>query len=118
MYINKTIKVHDREEFFMASKIRRRSKKRIGRFTKFGIVIFCLVVCGTLIYKGCILNEQRKEYSKQIAQLKKEKDEAIDKAKELEDYEKYVKTDEFVEEVARDKLGLVYKDEVIFEPDS
>ncbi len=102
----------------MAHKVRRRSKKRISRFTKFGIVVLCLVICGTLIYKSNVLNEQRNEYSKQISQLQKEKEEAINKAKELEDYEKYVKTDEFVEEVARDKLGLVYKDEVIFEPDS
>ena len=102
----------------MAHKVRRRSKKKISRFTKFGIIVLCLVICGTLIYKSCILREQHKEYSKQIAQLKKEKKEALDKAKELEDYEEYIKTDDFVEEVARDKLGLVYKDEVIFEPDS
>ncbi len=40
------------------------------------------------------------------------------RAKELEEYEEYVKTDEYVEEVAREKLGLVYKDEIIFEPDN
>ena len=102
----------------MAHKVRQRSKKRISGFTKFGVVILCLVICGTLIYKSHILKEQYNEYSKQITQLKKEKKEAFDKAKELEDYEEYVKTDEFVEEVARDNLGLVYKDEVIFEPDS
>ncbi len=32
---------------------------------------------------------------------------------EIEDYRDYVKTDQYVEEVARDKLGLVYKDEVL-----
>ena len=50
--------------------------------------------------------------------LKKEKKEADKRAKELEEYEEYVKTDEYVEEVAREKLGLVYKDEIIFEPDN
>ena len=36
---------------------------------------------------------------------------------DLKEFKKYVKTDEYVEEIARDKLGLVYKDEIIFEPE-
>lgn len=62
--------------------------------------------------------DQEKEYEKQITQLKKEKKEADKRAEELKEYEEYVKTDEYIEEVAREKLGLVYKDEIIFEPDS
>ena len=64
------------------------------------------------------LMDQEKEYEKQITQLKKEKKETDKRAEELKEYEEYVKTDEYIEEVAREKLGLVYKDEIIFEPDS
>ena len=35
--------------------------------------------------------------------------------KEIEDLEAYVGTDEYVEDVAKDKLGLVYPDEILFE---
>lgn len=93
-------------------------KKRIGRFTVFGIVVLSLVLCVTLSYKRSKLITQEKEYSRQISELKKEKKEATKRAEELKEYKKYVKTDEYIEEVAREKLGLVYKDEIIFEPDS
>lgn len=93
-------------------------KKRISKFTVFGVVVLCIVLCGTLTYKKTVLNAQRKEYSRQIAELKKEKAEADARKEELKDFEKYTNSDEYIEEVAREKLGLVYKDEIIFEPDS
>ena len=33
---------------------------------------------------------------------------------ELNEYNKYIQTKKFVEEVAKDKFGLVYPDEIIF----
>ena len=36
------------------------------------------------------------------------------KAEEIEEYGKYVQTKKYAEEVAKDKLGLVYEDEIIF----
>ena len=36
------------------------------------------------------------------------------RTKDIEEYSKYTKTDEYVEEVARDKLGLVKQGEIIF----
>lgn len=38
-----------------------------------------------------------------------------ERTKELEEYEKYTKTVKYVEEVAKEKLGLVYEDEIVFE---
>ena len=37
------------------------------------------------------------------------------RAEDLKEYEKYTKTAAYVEEVAKDKLGLVYEDEVVFQ---
>ena len=34
--------------------------------------------------------------------------------KELKEYEKYVTTREYIEQVAKTKLGLVYPNEIIF----
>ena len=36
------------------------------------------------------------------------------RALEIEEYGKYTQTKKYVEEVAKDKLGLVYEDEIIF----
>ena len=39
------------------------------------------------------------------------------RTEEIEEMRRYMQTDRYVEEVARDKLGLVYPDEVIFKPE-
>ena len=36
---------------------------------------------------------------------------------EIEEYEKYTHTKQFVEEVAKDRLGLVYPGEIVFIPE-
>ena len=51
---------------------------------------------------------------KKIAELEEQIEEEQARAKEIAELEKYVGTDEYVEEVAKEKLGLVYEDEIIF----
>ena len=36
---------------------------------------------------------------------------------ELDELEEYVGTDEYVEDVARDKMGMIKENEIIFEPE-
>lgn len=89
----------------------------MSRATVLGVLLVALALCTTLTYKQSELKAQGKEYTSQLQELKKQK-KALKKEKEdLKDFKEYVKTDEYIEEVARDKLGLVYKDEVIFEPE-
>ena len=47
----------------------------------------------------------------------KEKAEEEKRTEEIEEYKAYVQTKKFIEQEARDKLGLVYPDEVVFEPE-
>lgn len=86
-------------------------------FTVFGVLVFCMVLCGTMAYRTVSLKAQSKKYSAQIQELKKEQKKLKDREAELKDYESYVKSQEYMEEVAREKLGLVYPNEIIFEPD-
>ena len=39
------------------------------------------------------------------------------RTQEIKDLEAYMQTDEYAEQVAKDKLGLVYEDEIIFKPE-
>ena len=36
-----------------------------------------------------------------------------EREKEIEEFQKYTKTKKYIEELAREKLGLVYEDEII-----
>ena len=96
---------------------RRRRKKKLSPFTVFGVIALCCVLCGTFTYKTVTLKAESAKYSAQISELQKEKKKLKEQKAEIKDYEPYVKTKEYTEEVARNKLGLVYPDEIIFEPD-
>lgn len=54
---------------------------------------------------------------KKIEQLENELAAEKQRTEELETYSKYVNTKQFVEFMARNKLGLVYPNEVIFRPE-
>ena len=84
-------------------------KKHMNKFTIMGIVLLCAVLCFTVLYRKSALEAQCKEYNAQITELKKEKKSVDEQTEELKKFEKYVDTDEYVEKIARERLGLVYK---------
>ena len=47
-------------------------------------------------------------------QLQEQVDEEKQRTEELNEYKKYVQTKKFAEEIAKDKFGLIYPDEIIF----
>lgn len=91
---------------------------RRKRQNHFGMIMVMLLVgmfCSVIAYKSYTLKVKREEYNKKIDVLEKQILEQEERTKELEEYEKYTKTIKYVEEVAKDKLGLVYEDEIVFE---
>ena len=78
-------------------------------------VVFML--CCVISFKKVELNKKIEAYEKKITQLEAEKAEEEKRAKEIQEYEDYVQTKKYIEQEARDKLGLVYPDEIIFEPE-
>ncbi len=60
------------------------------------------------------LQARNRAYKVQEAELQEQIDEETARKAEIKDLEKYVGTDEYVEDVAKDKLGLVHENEIIF----
>lgn len=54
------------------------------------------------------------KYQKKEASLNTELDAQEEKKQDLLDYENYTKSDKYVENTAKSKLGLVFKNETIF----
>lgn len=92
-------------------------KKKLSPYTVLGIIILCVVLCGTVTYKRIMLDRQSREYKAKIEQLQEEQEVQAERTEELKEFKKYVETDEYVEEIARDKLGLVHEGEIVFEPE-
>lgn len=96
----------------------RRVEFRTKKSNHFGMVMVLILVtmfCSVIVIKSISLRTKRDEYNKRIETLTQQIDEQKERTKELEEYEKYTKTVKFVEEVAKEKLGLVYEDEIVFE---
>ena len=64
------------------------------------------------------LEEKNADYQAQITELQSKIDDENKRSDELSEYEKYVKTKKFVEEIAKNKFGLIYPDELVFKPNN
>lgn len=94
-------------------------KKKPKRFLGTLILLLCTIGICTYFYVGRM--KLQKEYD-QLAAEKKRLEVLIaeeeKRAQEVENYKAYVQTKSYIEKVARDVLGLVYKNEVIFRVDN
>jgi cell division protein DivIC len=92
--------------------LRSRNENRIGMIIAFIAIITLTIVVGinsiSLRQKNAAYEARENELMAQIAQ-----EDA--RTKELEELSTYTKTKKYAEEVAKDKLGLVYENEIIFQ---
>lgn len=96
----------------MAGKRKRASKSnRRGMVAIAGCVLVLLV---SLLVQSQKLVAQNAQYEQQKTELEQQiKDEEM-RAGEIENLKDYVNSTEYIEKIARDKLGLVYEDEILF----
>ena len=73
-----------------------------------GILIVVIMVACFGLHQRLVKNRER------ISELQSEIVKEEQRAEDIEEYRKYTETREYIEEVAREKLGLVYEGEVIF----
>lgn len=91
--------------------MRRRRKNRTG----VGIITFLVLILFAIIsYRRIGLADELKKSEYESARLVEQIQDQKDRSKDIENMSKYTKTKEYIEDIARKKLGLVYKDEIIF----
>lgn len=99
----------------MAAKTRSRKIRESRKHLEaWGILLIVLVVFGVSTIGGLQLKQKNRSYQEREEALQESIDEEEARAQEIEDLEAYTKTKKYVEDVAKDKLGLVYEDEIIF----
>lgn len=80
------------------------------------LVSFVIVVLAvTLSVASISLHKKKQNYKAQEAELMEQLEEEKLRAEEIDELEEYVGTDEYIEDVAKEKLGLVYPNEILFE---
>ncbi len=90
-------------------------KKRQNRLGMALVSIVVIMLFTVIMIKSIDLKEKKATYDEKEVMLEQQIESEKARTEELIEYEKYTKTAKYVEEVAKDKLGLVYEDEIIFE---
>lgn len=75
------------------------------------VVLMMLIV---VTVKSVELREKRASYAMREEALLQEIAAEEARTEEIAEYEKYTQTKKYVEEIAKEKLGLVYEGEIIF----
>lgn len=94
-----------------AIKRQRKNSNRAGKICISAIVVVFVAVMSIQIAK---IYEKDQEYIEKQAILEKELQSETDRQEELNEYETYTKSQQYVEDVAKSKLGLAYDNEIIF----
>lgn len=101
----------------MARRVVAFQKKRQNRLGMFCVFMVLAMLMAVLVFKSVELKKSCNEYEQREATLNRQIEEEQKRTEKLEKYEKYTKTDKFVEEFAKEKLGLVYENEILFRSD-
>lgn len=93
----------------------RKTNRVVGRGA--GTISIGVIVIAFLVVMGIQINNLKKKddaYAAKQKELKEQYVEETEREKELDDLEDYMKTNDYIEDTAQGKLGLVYDTELIF----
>ena len=99
----------------MKAAMYRRPKQ--NRFAVFSVILVVVMLMGVMAVDGAHLARKRDANARRIEELKAGIEAENKRTEELKEYEKYTRTKKFAEETAKEKLGLVHEDEIIFKAD-
>lgn len=97
----------------MTTKTRRvMRRKRRMEFKLVLAAVLCLLLVAS--FGKLRLQQKNDAYRQQEEELLAEISDEQERAKDIEELKKYIQTKKYVEEVAKERLGLVYEDEILF----
>ncbi len=100
----------------MGNSKKKKKRRRVG-YESLGMLAIALVVfvlLGGLMVKSNDLQERLTGYDAKVAKIQQQIEDEQDRTEEIDELKKYMETDEYAEEVARGKLGLVKDNETVF----
>ena len=98
------------------SKKRRNHQKIANNYLGMAaIAIVVLILLVGLTMQSNTLKARIAVYDAKAAALQQSIEDEQDRTKEIDEQKEYMQTDEYIAEVARDKLGLVKGNEIVFE---
>lgn len=100
----------------MGNSKKKKKRRKVGyeSLGMLAIALVVLVLLGGLMLKSNDLQERLTGYDAKAATLQQQIEDEQTRTEEIDKLKKYMETDEYAEEVAREKLGLVKDNETVF----
>ena len=89
-------------------------KRRQNRFSMFLVTLVVILIMAVVLVKGVGLQQKIDSYTAREEQLNAQIEAEKKRGEEIIQYGIYTQTKAYYEEVAKDKLGLVYEGEILF----
>lgn len=89
----------------------RRDDNRVGKIC-IGIILAVFVAVMTIQINKVYQKDQEKIAEEQ--ELREQLQYELDRQEALEEYQEYIESPEYVEDIAESKLGLLYENQIIF----
>lgn len=95
----------------------RKRRERLGnRMALVGIIFVVISLAVVVNLRGAALRQKDLSYQIKEESLNRMLEEEKERAEQLEEERIYVQTKEYIEKVAKEKLGLVNPDEILLKP--
>ena len=114
----KDVDLSGKRGLWILKKRKNMGKRKRNRIAMALIGVISLFLLSFLLYQRNKAQEQIARYNAQEVALKEKIEAENARTKEIDQLKEYMKTDEYAEEVAREKLGLVKDNEVVFQESS
>ena len=89
-------------------------KRQQNKVSMFLVTMAVFAIIAVISISAVGLQKKIDAYDAKIQELQTEIRKEEERAKKLEEFRKYTQTKGYVEEIAQDKLGLVYEGEILF----
>lgn len=89
-------------------------KRRQNRFSMFLVSIVVVMILVAVWVRSMELQRKLDTYTVKQEQLEEKIADEEQRQQEIQEFRKYTQTKKYAEEVAKEKLGLVYENEIIF----
>ena len=94
----------------------RRRGRRKRRTSLYLVMLVVGIFLATLIIQGAGLQADCRRLTAEKSQLEQKKKNLEKEQQKIVEKEKYMQTDKYIEDMAREKFGLVYDNEIVFKP--
>ena len=96
----------------------RKRKGKQNRLSRIAIAFVAAALVAVLGFQTVKLQRKDDEYRQKLAAVERQLAEEESRAQELKERQDYVQTSQFIEQEAKDKLGMINPNEILLKPES